>query len=208
MTERIASVEDEIASLGRRADQACSIHACLRDRYTFRAQVLDYGLMAASTYLLGLSFVEPVIGVPLSFGTDPKIMIALLSLATFFFSIVQFKNEWKTLAQAHADALFECAAVKSDCRAVTKGTRAATIAELQRIRARYDQIADTGTHIPEREFVRGKARHLRKVYISKYLDSHPGARPWVVSLKMFLRDNLGIDLLRANDDDSTSQPRG
>lgn len=205
MSDRAASIEDEIASLGRRADQTCTIHAFLRDRYTFRAQLLDYGLMASSTYLLGLSFVEPVVGVSISFGMDTRILIAILSLATFFLSIIQFKSDWKILAQAHADASSESAVVKSECRAVTKGTRAATVPELQRIRSRYDLIADTGAHIPESQFVKGKARHVRKVYLSKYLDSHPGALPWVVFLKLILRDNLGINFLKPNDDDTASK---
>lgn len=203
MNERALSIADEVRSIGRRADQACSVHAYLRDRYERRARLLDYGLMATAAYLLGLSFVEPVIGLRLSLGADPKILIASLSLITFFLSIVQFKNDWKIKAQEHADSFQEHATIKSDCRAITSGARAATAPELQRIRDRYDLIAEIGTHIPENQFVKGKARHLRKVYVSKYLDSHPGAFAWLVAFKLLLRDNFGVNLLPKDDSSAT-----
>lgn len=207
MNDRSLNIGDEIKSIGRKADQACSIHAHLRDHYETKARLLDYGLIACSTYLLGLSFVEPVTGFQLSLGADPKALIAVLSLFTFFLSVVQFKNDWKIKAQEHADAFSEHAAVKSDCRAVTTGTRAATGPELQRIRDRYNLIAEIGTHIPEKRFVKGKARHLRKVYLSRYLDSHPGALVWLVAAKLFLRDNFGINLLPKEDPSATDSPR-
>jgi hypothetical protein len=196
MNDRALSIEDEIGSIGRRADQACTAHAFLRDRYQLRALILDYALMAASTYLFALSFIEPVTGLSLSFGADTKLVIALASIATFFLSIVQFKSDWKSKAQAHADALREHAAIKSDCRAVTKGTRSASATELQRIRSRYDLLGETGTHIPENQFLSGKAKHARKVFLSQYLDSNPGAWPWLVVVKLFMRDNVGLNLLK------------
>jgi hypothetical protein len=207
MNDRTFNIADEVRSIGRKADQACSIHAYLRDQYERCARLLDYSLMAASTYLLGLSFVEPVIGLRLSLGADPKILIASLSLITFFLSIVQFKSDWKTRAQEHSDSFDEHAAIKSDCRAITSGTRAATTPELQRIRDRYDRIAEIGTPIPENQFVKGKARHLRKVYVSRYLDSHPGAFARLVAIKLVFRDNFGINVLAKDEPNGTGNTR-
>lgn len=197
MSERGTNIEDEIASIGRRADQTCTMHAYLRDRFQFRAQLLDYGLMAVSTYLLVVSAVEPVVGTSLSLGLNRNVVIPTLSLITFFLAVSQFKSDWKIKAQAHGDAMSEYATVKSDCRAVAKGTKTATAPELLRIRTRYDMIAETGVHIPENQFLKGKAKHVRKVYLSNYLDSHPGAWPVLVSLKLFLQDNFGINLLKS-----------
>lgn len=196
MNDRSTSIETEIASLERKADQSCSIHAGLRDLYEHLANALDYSLMFATTYLLGLTFVEPTIGLRLSLGFPPPIVVAVLSLLTFFLSIVQFKSHWKTKAQDHHISFTEYAKVKKECRMITSGSRAATSPELQRIRAIYDAATEKGTDIPDRLFVQGKASHVRKVYISRYLDSHPGARVPLVKFKLFLRDNLGIDLLR------------
>jgi len=154
MNQGAVNIDEEIASIERKADQTCSVHAWFRDRYQFRADMLDYGLMAASTYLLGLTVVEPAIGIPLSFGVDRTAFISAMSLLTFFLSILQFKSDWKTKAQAHQKSFAEYAKVKSDCRTFTSGVRNATASEHQRIRDRYDMVIDVGTHIPEKEFVR------------------------------------------------------
>jgi len=146
--------------------------------------------------LLCLSFVEPTIGLRLSFGFATQIVVASFSLVTFFLSIVQFKSHWKNKAQDHHISFTEYANVKKECRMITSGSRAATSPELQRIRSLYDAATEKGTDIPNRVFVQGKASHVRKVYISRYLDSHPGAWTSLVKLKLFLRDNLGIDFLR------------
>jgi hypothetical protein len=196
MNDRSTSIETEIASIERKADQSCSIHAGLRDWYERLANWLDYSLMFAATYLLGLSFVEPTIGLRLSLGFPSQVVIATLSLVTFFLSIVQFKSHWKSKAQDHHITFTEYAAVKKECRMITSGARSATGPELARIRAIYDAATEKGTDIPNRAFVQGKASHVRKVYISRYLDSHPGASVWLVRFKLLLRDNLGIDLLK------------
>jgi len=199
MNDKAASILDEIKSLERKADQSCTIHAWLRDRNKRRADILDYGLLFATTYLLGLSLVEPAIGISLSFGVDRQVLVSLFSLAVFFLSIVQFKSDWKTNAEAHHRAMKEYADIKSDCRVITSGTRAPTGPELDRIKSRYGMVTDVGTHIPDGSFVHGKAHHLRKVFISQYLDTHPGARPVIVRAKLFLRDNCGIDFLNTKE---------
>ena len=189
------SAVSEIASIARKSDQACSIHARLRDRYQSRANYLDYGLLAASTYLIGLTLVEPSIGLPLSLGFDRLILITILSLVTFFLSIVQFKSDLKMKTQAHQRSASEYAKIKAECRFITSGTRNATVTELQRIRDSYDIVEDLGTYIPDNEFITGKGHHKRKVFVSQYLDTHPGAWIPLVRLKLFLRDNLNIDWL-------------
>jgi hypothetical protein len=196
MNDRATSIETEIASIERKADQSCSIHAQLRDHYARLASWLDYSLMAATTYLLALAFVEPVLGLRLTFGAPTQIVNAFMTLAAFFLSVVQFKNEWKSKAHDHQVTVSEYASVKKECRLITSGARSASLAELQRIRAIYDSATEKGTDIPNRAFAPGKAAHLRKVYVSRYLDAHPGAWVTLVKLKLVLRDNLGLDLLR------------
>lgn len=195
MSQRAPDIAVEIASIERKADQACSIHALLRDRFQRRADLLDYGLMAAATYLVGLSLVEPALGISLSLGLDRTKLTTVLTLITFFLSAVQFKNDWKAKAQAHQRSFDGYAEVKAACRTLTSGVRAVTAPEHQRIRDEYDVVTKIGTHIPDDRFLTGKAHHQRKVFVSRYLDAHPGARPVVVKLKLFLRDNLNLDLL-------------
>ncbi|WP_321326414.1 hypothetical protein [Thiomicrorhabdus sp.] len=195
MSEAVKQMAEEISKIERKADQSCSIHASLRDKYSNRAKFLDYLLMAATTYLLGLTLVEPTIGLPLSLGFDRVLFITIMSLIAFFLSVVQFKNDWKTIAEAHHQSFKEYANVKAECRTFTSGSKVASDVDYQRIRDSYNVVADIGTNIPEKEFLNGKRRHKKKVFISKYLDEHPGAWIWLVKLKLFIRDNFNINYL-------------
>lgn len=197
MSQRTPDIQAEIASILRKSDQACSIHAVLRDRYRWRANVLDYGMMASTTYLLGLSLVEPALGISLGFGLDRTKLTTVLALVTFFLSVMQFKNDWKAKAQAHQRSFEAYAEVKAECRSVTAGIRAVSAPDHQHIRGLYDTVTKIGAEIPENEFLTGKAYHLRKVAVSKYLDQHPCAWVPLVRLKFFLKDNF--NLFRAND---------
>lgn len=210
MNEEPRPIEEEVTQIQRRADQSCSIHSWLRDRYRERANFLDYSVLALSTYLVGMVFVEPKIGIKLSFGLDPQLWIGCLSLAVFFLSIVQFKNGWRTRAEAHAKSAEEYFRVKSDCRALRKTGVQITTTSHQRIKARYDLAQELGTEIPEKEFLREKALHHRKVFVSQYIDSYPGTWPPLVILKLFLRDNFNMKLLlpheKANQTDQGTSP--
>ena len=195
MSESAEEMSSEIAKIEKKADQSCSIHASLRDKYSARAKILDYLLMAATTYLLGLTLVEPAIGLPLSVGIDRILFITTISLIIFFISVVQFKNDWKTIAEAHHQSFREYANVKAECRTITSGSKIVSDFDYQRIRYNYFVATDIGTHIPEYEFLNGKKKHKNKVFISKYLDAHPGAWIWLVKLKLSIRYNFSIDFL-------------
>lgn len=192
MSQCAPDVRSEVSSILRKSDQACSIHALLRDRYRWRANVLDYSMMASTTYLLGLSLVEPVLGISLSFGLDRTKLTTVLILVSFFFSVVQFKNDWKSKAQAHQRSFEGYAEVKAECRSLTVGIRVVTVQEYQRIRDLYDTVTKIGTEIPEDKFISGKAHHLRKIAVSKYLDSRPSAWVPLVRLRLFMQDNVNF----------------
>lgn len=197
MSENRAGV-DEIASIERKSDQACSIHARMRDQYLWCATTLDFGLMAAATYLVGLSLVEPGLGVTLSFGFDRTKLNAVLTLITLFLTIVQFKNQWKARSEAHQKSAEGYAKIKTECRALRAEGNPVTAPDYQRIRHQYEAVTAIGTEIPDSKFLEGKAYHLRKVFVSRYLDEHPGAWVPLVKSKLFLRDNLGLKLLGTN----------
>ncbi|AEG02836.1 hypothetical protein [Methylomonas methanica] len=195
MSESLEKMKDEVKKLEVKADQSCSIHASLRDKYNTYAKALDYFLLVATTYLLGLTLVEPAIGVPMSFGFDRVLFITLSSIIAFFLSIVQFKSDWKSTAEAHHQSFQKYANVKAECRAITSGSVEVSELAYHRIRDNYNTVPDIGTHIPEGAFLNGKKKHKKKVFISKYLDNHPGAWIWLIKLKLALKDNFGIKFL-------------
>jgi hypothetical protein len=62
--------------------------------------------------------------------------------------------------------------------------------EYRRLQIRYDMATVSSVEIPERTFLPQKKRHLRKIAISRHLDSHPGSTLIIVKFKLWLRDNF------------------
>jgi hypothetical protein len=194
MNENASDFTGEVKRIHRVSDMLCSAHASMRDRYSRRALLLDIAILASSTWVLALVFVEPRIGLALTpMHIDPVLWIGLVSIASFFMSIVQVKVDWKGCSDKHVQALRMYAEVKRECSYMLASGHGLIKDECQNILVRYEMAGSLGVEIAEGEFLRQKARHLRKVRISKYLDSHPSASVLFIRVKAWLRDNRASD---------------
>jgi hypothetical protein len=181
--------------------QACSCH-CMTKRWIAaqgrgsctRALILDLSIMGTSTWLVALAFVEPRLNVSLTpFHLDSQIWVGLLSVATFFMTIVQFKTDWKGRADAHKRSLEVYAEVKREAGYFLAGG-ASDEAECRRVLGRYDMASALAIEVPEREFLIQKRRHKLKIALSKHLDTHPSASLLLTRIKFWIKDNLGRSL--------------
>jgi hypothetical protein len=181
---------DHVARIRRVADSMCSAHAGIRDKLGRRALFLDIAILALSTWLVALAFVEPRIGLELTpFGLSDKMWIGMLAVATFFLSVVQLKTDWKGRADAHDRTLGAYAAVKREAGYVLASEIADENAH-RRIIDRYDMAAAICVPIPEREFLKQKRRHLLKIAVSSHLDVYPSASIFLTKIRFWWRDNL------------------
>ena len=83
-----------------------------------------------------------------------------------------------------------------------------TAAEHHRIRDQYDTVSKIGTHIPDTAFLSGKAYHQRKVFLSRYLDAHPGTWLPILRVKLFLKDNFNLDLMHRDAHQTQTEKQG
>lgn len=183
-------VRNELDRIRRVSDTLCTGHAGLRDRFARRALILDLGVLGSSSWLVALAFVEPRINVRLTpFGLDSQIWVGVLSVATFFLTLIQFKTDWKGQADAHKRTFDIYAEVKREAGYILA---AGDIEEpaCRRVLSRYDMASAVGVAIPEREFLPQKRRHKIKVAVSKHLDNHPSASILLTRVHFWLRDNL------------------
>jgi hypothetical protein len=97
------------------ADQLCTAHAALRDRFKRRALLLDIVILLASAWLTALAFVDPRLGKWLiPFGIDSQLWIGLFGVIVFFLTLIQFKVDWGGKAEAHARSFRMYAEVKRE----------------------------------------------------------------------------------------------
>lgn len=188
-----SGMRSELERIRRVSDQLCSGHAGLRDRYLRRAVVLDLLILAASTWLVALSFVAPSVNKELApFGIQPNIWVGVLGTATFFLTIVQIKTDWKSRADAHRRTLEMYAEVKREAGYMLANEVFDEL-DFRRVLSRYDLVSAVGVEIPESEFLRQKKRHKMKVELSRYLDDSPFSSLSIVRFKLWVRDNFRRD---------------
>jgi hypothetical protein len=148
-------------------------------------------ILLPSAWLVALAFVEPRINLTLTpHGLDPQVWTGLLAVAVFGLSIVQLRVDWKGRADAHARALDSYAEVKRDAGLLLASKQEITEAACQPVFARYGSAGVIS--IPESEFLVQKRKHLLKVAVSKHLDKHPAASPFLTGLRFWFRDNFRL----------------
>jgi len=193
---------DELKHHYRVVDMMLSMHSLLRDRYRRDGLIADLLLLFFSLVLNAFVFLDPSILDALRIGHDAsRIVIGVSSILLLFLSLVIWRVDWKERAQAHAQATDTLAKLKLDCRTVLKASPVS--ADLAREQAHTcTLILTTLPKIPERDFIRLKAAHKRKVQLSRLLDAYSGTPVWVLRLRMMWRDT------RAYFRDKQIQPPG
>lgn len=192
MSSELESLQDRVLKIERVSDMLCSAHAGLRDKYARWSLGLDLIILASSTWLVALVFVEPRINATLTpFGLDPQIWIGTLGIVTFFLTLLQMKTDWSGKSDAHRHSLSMRARIKRECDHILSSGRAPGLEEYQRLFDRYDLVNEVASHVPENEFLRQKKRHETKIAISRHLDSHPAASIVLTRLRLWYRDNFG-----------------
>lgn len=184
------AISTRLKAIKRVADQSCSAHAHLRDRYAAQAFALDLIILSASAWTLTLSFADASIAARLTpFGLSSVIWTGLMGVAIFIATLAQLKLDLKGRSDAHKRACDAQAAVKK-----AAGDAARLEGDSDRlvdVEAQLSLATAVGVAIPEREFVRLKRKHLQKIALSRHLDSQPFASPTLLVIAWWWKDNLG-----------------
>jgi hypothetical protein len=181
----------ELERIRRVTDMACSSHARLRDRFAGRALALDLGILAATSWLVALAFVDQNLAVQLTpFHLQPQIWMGSLGVVTFFLSVAQLRVDWKARSDAHARSMHLNADLKRELNLVlSRKNDDVGSAEHARVLSQTAMVSSATNAIPEADFLSLKRQHKLKVAVSRHLDDHPAASILLTKLKFFLRDN-------------------
>ncbi len=178
MTEAMKALNaDEFDRMWRVVDQSLSAHAILRDHYRQRERALTLLILGLSIVATAFAFLSGDMTIAirqwrLSLGTS----VGILTAAIFFLALAQLVLNWQRLAWAHEDASRRLRDLKAKLRTVkVAGVTSVSDTEALDLRAIYDQTMADVVEIPEDEFLPLKAKHHRKVAVSRLIDKHPGA---------------------------------
>jgi len=190
MSETELSLQAEIGRMRRVADQLCTSHAALRDRFAIRQFAVDIVVLLLSAWITAMGFVDPRLNrwlVPPHF--DAQLWTGLLGIITFALTLIQFKADWRGRSESHQRSFNMYAEVKREAGYLLAGADDITARDFQRLADRYDMASNVGTEIPEKDFLELKRHHKIKIAISRLLDEKPGSNLWLTKIKLILRDN-------------------
>lgn len=165
--------------------QTLSMHTALRDRYARRALIVDCLLLACSVVFCATAFATDAALAHFHFTPDQvRYAIRVSSVIAFMLSIISLRMDWKGKSASHRDA----ASRMSKALAAFRRNKAddgtwlpGCVGDLD---SAYCEATDNSVPIPENAFVILKAQHLKKVELSKMLDSNPGCPLLILRLRL------------------------
>jgi hypothetical protein len=152
-----------------------TMHADLRDKAARRGRRLTVGILVASTIsaVLAFSGTEENIRI-LMFEASSSVWLGVLGTAVFIASLIDLVLNHRGTADQHANAVGRLSELKLEYRSFSQASAEEKLQKVGYLQQRYSEVMSTITPIPEAEFNRLKAKHLRKVEISKILSNFPG----------------------------------
>jgi hypothetical protein len=155
-------------------DLAISGHSLLRDRYERRGAVLIFVILGLSVVATALALLNGEREYEL-FGVTQHAVVIVGSLTAliFFLTLIELRLDFRGRARAHADASRRLAELKAKYRAAVRAGDDVT-SDLD-LAAEYERVMSIVATIPESKFLWVKAKHRRKVLVSRLISQHPGA---------------------------------
>lgn len=171
-------------------DQMLTMHSIERDRFTRRSTALTLTIIALSIVATMVAFISGERDVDLGIATTSvQTAVGLLSAFIFFLGLLDLKVDWRQRAWSHQQAADRLSALKATYRAATTSGDEVSLDGVDLLHD-YDIAMESIVAVPDRRFLALKARHKRKVAISRLLDTRPGTPVWWLRLTL-LADGLG-----------------
>lgn len=163
-------------------------HSILARHYQFRAKALEILMAAASTVLVALTFAD--VGVLAFFGISAdagRIVLGVCSILVFFFSVVSLIVNWAGKASQHKEAFDALVRQKAEWRDMLTNYDTYDPRERAEFFRRSSLVIGNLIPIPDAKFNRLKARHHRKIVLSKTISANPGVSHLALRCRLFFR---------------------
>jgi hypothetical protein len=185
--------KDELKRQANVVDMMLTMHSILASRFNRLSQLLELSMLAISTILVTITFVDPIVINYLNIKTEnARIAIGTSAILVFFLSIVSLIVDWKGKATQHREAFNTLIPLKTEWREVI------TFINVQDDRSRADfarksaLILGNLIPIPDSKFNDLKAQHYHKIMLSKLISNHPGSSVILLRLCLWWRSNCKV----------------
>jgi hypothetical protein len=179
---------DELKRQSRVTDQMVTAYSVLRDRYASRATSLTLGILGSSVVLVACTFLPD--DALSNVGISPfitKVIIGVFSSFVLFLSIAELRVDWRERSRLYAEAAESLAKHKSKYRAVLSKEESTSSAQIAEMTKGYSSTMDGLPRIPDKQFIKLKAYHLKKVRLSQLVYNSVGCPVWVLRLRILFQ---------------------
>jgi hypothetical protein len=180
--------QNEIDREYRVLKQMLSMHSALRDRYSWVATSVDLILLGCAVIFCATTFAWSGTFIALGLSLSKvRLVLGIASVAAFLGSLVSLRVDWKKKSTRHEDAVAKLTRVLATFRMHRLDDGGWPEDKRLELHRNYWEAADNIVAIPEKKFSRLKAKHLRKVEVSKMLDEIPGCPVTILYLIVLFR---------------------
>jgi len=182
----------------RVVDQMITAHSALRDKYRRLGLLQDVLLLVLSTSLTATALMDPNLWPKLNLTVEGgRLVRGIASILVFASTVVSLRVRWKERGASHESAVNALAELKSVARLIDPDASPDAARDwLEQAIGAFKGLPE----VPESAFLRLKARHLRKIALSKLLDRHPGALVTFVRVRIVLTESFKSLRNRASDE--------
>jgi hypothetical protein len=170
------TVDEAIAEFHRQrrlTDQMATMQSKLRDWNSLAAFCSTSFILVSSTVGVAFAFASNAAQLTIwGITAERTTWLGWLAVATVCLTTIDLLIDRRSAARGRADAVSLLSELKSEYRAALPS--GGEVAELERISAKYTALMSEIPPIPEHLFNRLKAKHLRKVEVSKILSANAG----------------------------------
>jgi len=175
------TLQDQISKSVKKIDQRITSHCILHERYSILSFISDFLLIISSIILTVLAIDEYLLSKIFHLEHHTiRILIIVFTLITLIYTIMAWKIDWKGKAFKHDQASRTLSQIKLEGKAALERSETEFLISFQ---DKCTHIQTLLIEIPEKSFLKLKAKHKRKVELSKFIDRHEGLPFYLIYLK-------------------------
>lgn len=182
--------KSQLRKIAGKIDQFTTAHSIMRDSLRRKSGIISGITLFSSAAVTFLAIASDNIKealLPNAVNSD--YLLSTLAFVILCGSLAELQFKWRDRAAEHAEAASSFARLKL----LFSREAALGADETQQgyvgLKTAYDNVCDMAVKLPDRQFIKLKAAHRRKIELSKYIDEHPHGSIWLTKLKLKWRDD-------------------
>lgn len=180
-------MKEELERKYRVTSMMISMHSVLHHRYKTKSLVGSIFFLLTAIILNAFIFFDydylEFVGLT---TVCIKNIVSILSFLIFLLSIVFMLVDWSKKGEQHLQAINQLSRILNELRSILRINDSSILKyKSELFDELYNQMNETIPKIPDRKFNYLKARHYKKVEISKFIDKHKGKPYFVIRILFF-----------------------